>query len=125
MNVKAVDFVKRPGALALVLTDAGRAAADEIRDVRTRHGIDAALHELCEFQLCNGWEVLHEQDLAALGALTGCNFIVSEDVERDDYGNLLRVGSVFWNPDYAVEDEIETLFSKGEMVFKEVKADAA
>jgi hypothetical protein len=121
MNTKMVEFVKHPGFLLVQLTHEGFSRVEEIREAREKHGIDAALLDVCEYQLCNGWEVLSDDDKAAVGALTGCNFIVSDDVRRDDQGKVLHIGAVYWNPNYAVMDEIEVLCATGQIILQEVK----
>ena len=121
MNFKAVEFVKRPGVLAIVLTDAGRAEVEEIRRVRDQRGIVNALYEVTEYQLANGWDVLNDDDLVAIDALTGNDFILSDSLERDDQDKLVKVGSVYWNSDYAIQDEIELLLTKGEFILVEAE----
>jgi hypothetical protein len=118
MMNNVVEFEKRPGVLVVKLTAEGRANADEILDVCRRLGINLALFDVCEYQLCNGWEVVAGEEI---GALTGCEFIITDDAERDDQGKLLRVGSVYWNPNYAVEDEIQSLLTNGQFILAEVK----
>jgi hypothetical protein len=118
MNTQVVEFEKRPGVLVIKLTDAGRARAEEIVELRQDAGINRALFEVCEHQLCNGWETVAPEEI---GALTGCEFIITDDAQRDDHGKLLRLGSVYWNPNYAVEDEIDSLLSNGQIILQEVR----
>jgi hypothetical protein len=82
-------------------------------------GIDAALIEMLEDMLANGWETLNDDDKVAIGALTGCDVILTDEAERDDHGKLLKVGRVYWNPNYAVDNEVELLRDRGEITFIE------
>lgn len=114
-----VTFTECPDPLCLIikLLPAGREYLEEqcLEEHTGRVGTYALLADLCEHQLCNGWDVLSEEDKRAIGALTGCDFILTRDVERDEDGKLLRCAIVYWNPYYAVEDEIAILQRTGEI----------
>ena len=109
-----VDFRRTPGGhLRITLTTSGREWFPEIEIIRDHRGIDAAFVELIEYQLANGWELVRPEEI---GALTD-SLILSADVRRDDHGDLVRVGRIDWNPDYAVNDEIEVLEERGWIQF--------
>ncbi len=101
-----VDLEKMPnGRLRISLTDEGHQRFEEFEQIREYVGIDAAIRELLEDHLCGVWEeVLPEE----IGALTSA-MLMSDDVERDDDGRILRIGRVYWNPCYQVMDEIREL----------------
>jgi hypothetical protein len=105
-----VNFDKTmEGNLRIALTDEGRVALPEIESIRDRDGINAAFLSLIAPRLEHGWEAIRPEEI---GALTD-SLILGDDVERDDHGRLARVGRVYWNPDYAVRDEIEEIEQRG------------
>jgi hypothetical protein len=115
MGGRYVDFEKLPnGNLKLTLNDEGREAIADDPSV--------SIFDLIDSQLCNGWDYI---DADAIGALTGCDLILSEDVERDEDGDVLKVGGVYWHPNYAIEDAVETLRDKGSFVLTYVKGEDA
>jgi hypothetical protein len=101
------------GNLEIVLSERGRAAFDEIEEERDRYGIQAALFALLEDHLCNGWEMVPPEDIGALTAAP----ILSDEITRDDQGQVTEAGRVYWFPDYAVRDEIEELRRHFVLVF--------
>jgi hypothetical protein len=112
-----VDLEKIESAdLRILLNATGRSQFELIEEVRERLGIDAALVDLLEDHLCNGWDLLLPEEI---GALTSA-LLLSDEVERDDVGEIRDVGRVYWNPDYAVCDEIEELREKHMVVFRGV-----
>ena len=54
-----------------------------------------------------------------IGALTAAS-ILSDDILRDDQGQVVEVGRVSWYPDHAVRDEIEEIRTKLVIVFSGV-----
>lgn len=81
------------------------------------------LWELMEYYVCNGGPEpisTESNDRVFLGALTAAP-IIAYDVDRNDQGDLVSVGRVFWFPNYMVEGELDTLFETGEVVFQEAK----
>lgn len=63
------------------------------------------LYDAMEVQTCNGWDWIAPEEV---GALT-CGKIITDDSERDDNGNLVKVGRVYWNSAYEVESTLEEL----------------
>lgn len=102
---KLVDIQKdKKGNLVLRLTTEGR------EDLTP----EADLFDVLEYQRCNSsLEFLQPEEI---GALTSSE-ILSDEVERDDQGTLLKVGAVYWYPDYAVSNPVEVLLQKGRVVF--------
>ena len=101
------------GNLEIVLNADGQKEFKTIEEIRSAHGIDAALETLLEDHLGNGWEIVPPQEI---GALTSSP-ILSDEVERDDEGKVREVGRVYWYPDYQVRDEIEALRERLVVVF--------
>lgn len=112
---EAVEFVKTAdGNLRILLTAEGRREAwPDIVSLRDEAGINAAFLALIEPELSGVWEVIRPEEI---GALTS-SLILSDEAERDDHGRLIRVGRVYWNPDYAVTDEVEALDERGFIEF--------
>jgi len=80
-------------------------------------GTDQILCDLLEYSLCNGWESVPPEDI---GALTSAP-ILSDEITRDDNGNITEIGKVYWFPDYAVRSEIDELADNGEVFFPAAK----
>ena len=104
--------------IRLVLTEEGREELGTYRvpgsdPAEWVEGTDNILVKLLEDHLCNGWEFVAPEDL---GALTDAP-ILSDEVERDEDGNVTKVGTVYWFPDYAIRCELDELLEKGEVFF--------
>jgi hypothetical protein len=113
MTIKLVEFTKtHDGNLQLSLTESGRESLPEVIEMRDQFGIDTAFLDLIAHQLGEGWEEIKPLEV---GALTS-SIILTDDAGRDDLGVLTRCGRVFWHPNYAVEDPIETLQESGHFV---------
>lgn len=65
--------------------------------------------EALEHQLSNGWEVVRPEEC---GALTD-GLIITRDCERNDHGELTRLGRVYWDCDYQVTNALERVIEKG------------
>ena len=101
-----VDLRKTAGGdLEILLNRNGRRHFSEIREQRDAFGINAALYALLEDHLCSGWEMVPPEDIGALTAAP----ILSDEISRDDHGNVTQAGRVYWYPDYAVRDEIQEI----------------
>jgi len=112
-----VDLEKaQDGNLRIRLNRSGRRHFAEIRQQRDAYGIHAALCALLEDHLCNGWEMVPPEDIAALTAAP----ILSDEISRDDEGQVTEAGRVYWYPDYQVCDEIDELRSHLMLVFQGV-----
>lgn len=72
---------------------------------------DDAFHEILERHLCNGWEMIRPEEIAALTDGT----ILSKDVGRDDDGKLTHLGAVYWHERYQVESPCRVLLDTGEL----------
>ncbi len=113
MTIKLVEFTRTPdGNLQVSLTESGRESMPEVIEMRDRCGIDAAFLDLIAYHLGERWEHIKPEEV---GALTS-SIILTDDADRDDSGLLTRCGRVFWHPNYAVEDPIETLRTTGHFV---------
>ena len=97
---KYVDFEKTPnGNLKIVLRFEGRDFIQERMDDASalrRQGSLALDLDLLEYQLCNGWEVVSPEEC---GAMTDA-LIISDDVERDEDGKIIRFGRVYSDINY-------------------------
>lgn len=77
----------------------------------------ATIGDYLEWHLCNGWEWVAPEDI---GALTSGD-IITDDIERDDQGNVLRVGRVYWDESYQVRDSVEELLDRGFVIWRGVE----
>ena len=59
-------------------------------------------------------------DYSDIGALTSSP-IIALDVERDEEGNILNTGAVFYFPNYMIENELLTLMESGRLVFRKAE----
>lgn len=104
--------------ILLKLTAEGREELEAHRiDRLTYHnwdtGTDQILCDLLEDHLCNGWEFIQPEEI---GALTSAN-IISDEVTRDEDGNIIEIGKVYWFPDYQIRSEVDDLADNGEVFF--------
>lgn len=67
----------------------------------------ADLWDVLEYQLCNGWDRIAPEEI---GALTD-GPIISQDSQRDDHGNLVKCGRIYWHERYQIENPVEVLAS--------------
>lgn len=108
------DLQKLPnGKLKISLTNEGRHALDHFEQIRGEFGIDEAIRELLEDHLCGTWEEVFPEEIGALISA----MLLTDDVERNDDGRVTRIGRVYWNPCYAVMDEIRELRERSYVVF--------
>ena len=55
---------------------------------------------------------ISDEDKEHYGMLTGCELIVSEDVDVLDCGHAIIHGRIWWHERYALDDAIESMLSK-------------
>ena len=97
--------------LLLVPTAEGRQEADRLADKRI--GASRALTDLLEDHLGNGWELL---DPYEIGAMTEAPILAeSDEVYRNDRGEVVLAGKIYYFDKYATVDEIEE-FARGKSV---------
>ncbi len=109
------EFTKlENGNLKIALTEEGEIERDEIQS--GQWSVSDAMKDIAgwiECELGNGWDWLRPEEI---GALTEAP-ILSDDVERDDNGDLTYVGRVYWYPQYEVSDPLEKLLRDGSVIF--------
>ena len=108
MSGKYTEFEKQAnGNLRIVLLPEAR---DDVQEISSKEiDADNKLSEVIEWQLANGWSLLHPEDV---GALTDAP-ILSEDIDTDDQGNVRSVGTVYWYPQYDVSNPVAKLLQNG------------
>lgn len=112
-----VDLEKAgDGNLHILLNRNGRRHFATIREERDAFGIHAAVCSLLEDHLSNGWGMVPPEDIAALTAAP----VISDEIVRDEAGQVTEAGRVYWYPDYQVRDEIEELRAHLKLVFQGV-----
>lgn len=116
---KLTDFIKEKGNLKIVLTDAGRKELPDIVEMFGGIATDQMI-EMINYHLCNGWETIQPHEI---GALTSCPLILNDEVERDEDGNVVKVGRVYWHESYQVEDAFEVLLKEGSITLQGVASD--
>lgn len=95
-----VDFEITDSALILRPTEEGRERAQELLDSGV--GEIQGIPEMLEDLVSNGWEFINPEEI---GALTEGE-IISNDVSRDEDGEIVDVGIVYWNSDYAITNTL-------------------
>lgn len=109
----SITFTTEDGDLAIVLTPEGQ---EEIgRAIAQGQNIDSEqfMCDLFEHPLCNGWEWIRPEEIAALTDAP----IVSDRTERDEDGTLVKIGRVYWFPSYQIESPVQTLYDAGRVIF--------
>lgn len=87
---------------------------EEDWDYIFRHGSDNGLWDLMEGYIGNGWSVI---DANQTGDMTDAPMIC-DDFTVEDNGDEVVYGNVWAFLNYQVEDPLETLRDKGEVVFQ-------
>jgi hypothetical protein len=118
------ELVKLPnGNLRIQLTDAGKAERAEmagkpyIGRPYNRH-----LSYWLEWQTGNGWDWIRPEEI---GALWGDDNILSDTAVYSDYGELVSVGTVYYDNFYAVRDPVTELLDEGYVDFWPAETEAA
>ncbi len=114
MAQKYTEFEQLPnGNLRITLLPAAR---EDVQEIVANQQLDAdgKLAEVIEWQLGNGWELLSPE---SIGALTSAP-ILSEDVERDEHGDVITVGTTYWYRQYEVLDPVEQVLQHGYVDFE-------
>ena len=93
------------GDLVWSLTDEGRTELADLRESHPDAGDDWLFFELAEDFLANGWEAIPPEDVGALTDAT----IISDECERTDAGDVVRVGRAWWDANYAVRSTVGEL----------------
>ena len=96
---------KDDGNLEFTLTDEGRREIGDLQELPE----DDAMSTLLEDHLGSGWEWIAPEEI---GALTSA-LILTREAERDDQGQLERVGRVYWDSDYQTRSTVEELAKSG------------
>ena len=73
---------------------------------------DTRFMELIDDFLCNGWDWVNSEDI---GALTEAP-LLTNDIEMDDNGNIIRVGVIYKYEMYQIYDPVEEIFSEDKIV---------
>jgi hypothetical protein len=112
MAGKYTEFEKQPnGDLRITLLEE---AQEDVQEIASKElDADSKLAQIIEWQLSNGWSFVRPEDV---GALTDAP-ILTEELDTDDQGNVLRVGTVYWYPQYDVSDPIAMLLENGYVDF--------
>lgn len=113
---KYVNFEKLPnGNLRITLTEEGHETIREwMADCGSEDTQNQWFPDLIEYQLCNGWEWISPEEC---GALTDA-LIVTDAAERDEDGEIVRLGRVYTNINYyQIEGDIPRLLRLGELIW--------
>ena len=119
MPHRYADFHRVNGDLGITLTTQGREIVQEAHADGQNIDADQFMHDLFEWQTCNGWEWIAPEKI---GALTDAP-ILTDSAERDDEGQLTSVGRVYWFPSFQVESPVRRLTEQGVVTFTGVSAE--
>jgi hypothetical protein len=94
--------------LIISLEDGDR---EEIKEQRSLGRSDFQIFpDLIEHVLVNSdWEFVHPVEIGAM--IDDNSFMLSEEADRDDQGNLLKIGWVYWNPGQVYCSEVDSWVS--------------
>jgi hypothetical protein len=112
-----VNLQKADGDLQILLNTNGERVFRVIEGIRERLGTDTALRVILGDHLKSRWQEIKPEEI---GAPTSA-LIVSDEAERDSRARLMKLGRVYWNPSYQVQDEIAELREKGLIIFQGVE----
>jgi hypothetical protein len=109
-----VTFTKTDsGDLEIRLTAEGR---EELAELHPMDRGDQVFFDLCEYHLCNGWDLISPEDI---GAFTVNPYMLSDErVYGDPDGDLVAVGTVYYFDAYAIRSPLDDLERDGFVVFK-------
>ena len=77
-------------------------------------------YEALESLIENGWDYVQPSEIGALTDST----ILSDEAERNDYGDLQSVGRIFWDADYMVENPLDAMRTKEGHLYAKVERNA-
>lgn len=102
-NYLKVEYV--PHGLRLELTPDGREFVEGYPEGKP----DSYLFcDLFDDYLFSGWAMLRPEDI---GALTGCDIILTDDWTIEDDGTLQVYGNIYWHERYQIESLIDRLLA--------------
>ncbi len=112
MAGKYTEFEKQSNRnLRIVLLEEAR---DDVQEIASKElTADSKLAQVIEWQLSNGWSMVQPEDV---GALTDAP-ILTEEMDTDTQGNVLKVGTVYWFLQYDVRDPVTQLLENGHVEF--------
>lgn len=106
---KFVEFIEINNQLKIELIVSGQEIIDAISILKD----DISLIDIIEYQLCNGWDFIRPEEI---GALTNAP-ILSNEVKRDDNGEITEIGKIYWFADYQMINEVESLLFNDFLIF--------
>lgn len=113
--MRYVEFIEDCKGLTIKLTSIGR---KELKARLEGKGYKSSPNyiflDLIEDWLCNGWEVIKPEEI---GALTSA-LILSNEIVRNKYNEVIDIGKVYWYSDYQIKSEVQELFDNGEILFQ-------
>lgn len=108
---------KNDSGLLLTLTEAGKKYLDDYFDSENNKFSKSEEHlflDLMEDFIASSWEHIRPEDI---GALTSAD-IISDDVSRDEKGNIDHIGTVYAYMDYQIKSHVEELYHGRECRFQ-------
>lgn len=111
---KLVEFEKIAGGSGLRITPTADGKVTTSEWFFAQEDAEKVFAELIEYQLCNGWHRIAPEEIGALTDAT----IITDDVERDEHGKMVRCGRVYSNINYyQIESDVERLLRNGELIW--------
>ncbi len=75
--------------------------------------------DLIQHYLGNGWDLIRPHEIGAM--IDDAEFLLTEEGEYDDHGNLLKVGWVYRNPNSVYRSEVEGMLDQGYVIFQGIE----
>ncbi len=108
-----LEFRKQPNGNVRIQLVRGKGNKQELRELvdDDTRGINRKLLEALEYEFCNSsWETVEPEEVGALYS----GLIFTDDCDRNDRTNdIERIGRIYYNPNYAVQDELAVILENG------------
>mgnify|MGYP000913843365 CR=1 FL=1 len=95
-------------SIAIHLTQKGIDEWEDFVKYRDEYGIEDAIREGLEEQLCNGWYFFPGNTVAMHGS-----YILCENTVEDEWERFYPTGTMYYFDEYAIQDEMELLRTQG------------
>jgi len=107
-----LEFRKQTNGNVRIQLVRGKGNKQELKELAAddTRGINSKLLDALEDEFCNSsWETVEPEEVGALYS----GLIFTDDCDRSDHGDIERIGRIYYNPNYAVQDELAVILENG------------